>query len=106
MVKRLSVLFLFLTMIIGCGYYEGVVQPTPKSYLSFSGNTNGSVAVIDDRTTINLDRESQGGDAPAKVILYQITPGKHKIVVTRMGEEVVNREVLIGDGATKEILVP
>ena len=93
-------------MIIGCGYYEGVVQPTPKSYLSFLGNTNGAVAVIDDTTTISLDRESRGSDEPAKVILYQITPGKHKVVVTKMGQEVVNREVLIGDGATKEIQVP
>ncbi|MDD5168675.1 MAG: hypothetical protein PHN75_07650 [Syntrophales bacterium] len=106
MVRRLMILGLLLFWIIGCGYYEGVVQPTPISFLSFLGNTSGAVATIDDVTTINLDKGLSGNDKEGKVILLQITPGRHKVVVTRMGQEVVNRVIIVGDGATKEIQVP
>jgi len=100
------VLGLILLALGGCGYYEGVVQPTPQSYLSFLGNTDGAVAVIDDRTTLNLGQELRGAENEKKTVLFQLAPGKHKVVVTRMGREVVNRIVIVGDGATKEIQVP
>lgn len=104
--KKLILLGLLFFSIISCGYYEGVVQPTPQSYLSFIGNTNGAIAVIDDTTTLNLDKELRGSEDEKKVVLFQISPGKHKVVVTKMGREVVNRIIIVGDGATKEIQVP
>jgi hypothetical protein len=104
--KKLIFLGLLLFLIVSCGYYEGVVQPTPRSYMSFVGNVDGATAVIDDAITLNLDKELRGGEGEKKSVLFQITPGKHKVVVTKMGREVVNRVILIGDGATKEIEVP
>lgn len=104
--KKLILLVLLFFLIISCGYYEGVVQPTPQSYLSFIGNTSGAIALIDDAITLNLDNELKGGDSEKKVVLFQISPGKHKVVVTRMGQAVVNRIIIVADGATKEIQVP
>jgi hypothetical protein len=106
MVRKLIFSSLLFLMIVGCGYYEGIVQPTPQSYFAFLGNTTGSVAVIDDVITLNLDRELVDTDGKIKKVLFQTTPGKHKVVVTRAGQEIVNRVIIIADGATKEIQVP
>lgn len=104
--KKPVYLGILLFLIVSCGYYEGVVQPTPKSYMSFMGNVGGATAIIDDKVTLNLDQEYRGGDGQKKSVLFQITPGKHKVVVTKMGQEVVNRVIIVGDNATKEIEVP
>ncbi|MBU1182873.1 MAG: hypothetical protein ABIJ52_08885 [Pseudomonadota bacterium] len=106
MARNLILSGLLLLSIVSCGHYEGVVQPTPKSYLAFIGNTRDSVAVIDDVITLNLDKELQETDGREKTVLFQIAPGKHKVIVTRMGREVVNRVIIVADGATKEIQVP
>ncbi|HOF04562.1 MAG TPA: hypothetical protein PK175_05360 [Syntrophales bacterium] len=106
MTKKWLVLVLALWTLAGCGYYEGVVQPTPQSYLSFLGDTDGAVAVIDDRITLNLGQEMRGAENEKKTVLFQLSPGRHKVVVTKRGREVVNRIVIVGDGATKEIQVP
>ena len=106
MAKKLIFLGLLLFLIISCGYYEGVVQPTPKSYIAFMGNVNGATAVIDASITLYLDKEIPEAQGKKEPVLFQITPGKHTVIVTKMGREVVNRVILVGDGATKEIEVP
>jgi hypothetical protein len=106
MAKKLIFSCLLLIAIVGCGYYEGVVQPTPQSYVIFTGNIGTAVAVIDGAITVNIDEERRQTGESSKSILFQIAPGKHKIIVTKAGKEVVNRVVLIADGATKEILIP
>ncbi|MBU4078570.1 hypothetical protein KKE85_03120 [Patescibacteria group bacterium] len=106
MARKLILSSLLLLSIISCGYYEGVVQPTPQSYLAFIGNTRGSIAVIDDVITLNLDKELQEADGRGQIVLFQTTPGKHKVIVTRMGREVVNRVIIVANGATQEIQVP
>ncbi len=104
--RRLLYVAMFLFLIISCGYYEGVVQPTPSSYMSFVGNVDSAIAIIDDKITLDLDRELRGSEGKKQSVLFQITPGKHKVIVTKMGQKVVDRVVIVGDGATKEIEVP
>jgi hypothetical protein len=106
MARRLILSGLLLLSLVSCGYYEGVVQPTPKSYVAFTGNTVGASAVIDGAVTLDLDREMMRTEGKDRPILFQIVPGRHRIIVTRMGREVVNRLVIIADGATQEILIP
>ena len=106
MIKRIIVTVFLLFSIASCGYYEGVVQPTPVSYLAFIGNTAGSVAIIDEIITLNLDKELRDTDGSGKNVLFQIAPGKHKVIVTKRGQEVVNRIIIVADGVTKEIQVP
>ena len=70
------------------------------------GNTDGAIAVIDETLTLDLSKELKGSEDEKKIVLFQIAPGKHKVVVTRIGQEIVNRVIIVSDGTTKEILVP
>lgn len=86
------------------GYKEGVVQPDPQSYLWFSGNLEAAVATIDGDVVLKLDEPAEKD--PEGKILYRIKPGKHAVVVTRAGQVVVHRDIMVGAGAAKEITVP
>jgi hypothetical protein len=89
-----------LMLCCGCGLTEGVVQKESKSSFWFTGNTQNATVYIDDLAPIIL---SEGNNDQ---IHYEISPGKHKIVVKRSGNEIVNRVVLLGSGITKEIQIP
>jgi len=84
----------------GCGLKETVVQKEKISYLSFTGNISNVIVHIDDLEPISLNNNS------SKNIRYEISTGKHHIVVTKNGEEVVNRIILLGSGSVKEIKIP
>lgn len=104
-------LFIFL-LCMGCGLKEGVVQKEAKSYLWFTGNTEGALVYIDDLSPMELEKkyyiDSETGEKIErnKEIHYECTPGKHRIIVKKMGEELVNRIVLLGNGIIKEIEIP
>jgi hypothetical protein len=89
----------------GCGgYKEGMVQPDQESYLWFSGNLEAAVATIDNGAAIQLDEASEKD--PEGKTLYRLKPGKHEVVVTRNGQVIVNRSIMVGSGAAKEVAVP
>jgi len=105
----LSALLLFM----GCGLKEGVIQKEQKSYLWFTGNTDNAIVYIDELEPITLNKTyiSKGENGVKKKeisekIHYEISPGKHRIVIKTSGEVVVNRIVLLGNGTIKEIQVP
>ena len=84
-----------------CGYKEGIIQSSSNSYLKFTGNTHNAFVSIDDSDPFPIRPTSDNGN----IIHYQLSPGKHKITVKRNNNVVLNREVLIGKGMTKEINV-
>ena len=96
----------------GCGYKEGVIEPDRQSYIWFNGNTNGAVVTIDDNAPFTLDQSQNAGSETGTRatgegrMLYRVTPGKHEIVVKKGGKVVVHRVLMIGTGATREVLVP
>lgn len=92
----------FLITVSSCGYKEGVIQPGNKSYLVFTGNTDDIQVTIDD----NVPFLGQASVEEGKETLFQISPGKHMIVIRRGNEIVLQREIIIGNGMTKEIQVP
>ena len=92
----IACLFIFLT---SCGYKEGITQPSSNSYLKFTGNTHNALVIIDDSNPFPIQTSNENG----RVIHYQLSPGKHRIIVKRNNDVVLNREVLIGNGMTKEI---
>ncbi len=92
--------FLCLVIFFGCGLKETVVQKEKISYLSFSGNIENAVVFVDDLEPISLKSDKR------EPVHYEVSAGKHHIVVTKNGSEVVNRIVLIGSGSVKEIKVP
>ena len=96
----------------GCAYKEGIEQGEPQSYLGFTGSTQGAFASIDGEKPFTVDADQNGtanfreaGSSTSRT-LYQISSGKHIIIVKKGGKIVVHREVLIGSGMTKEIRIP
>lgn len=94
----MAALFIFL-LCTGCGLKEGVIQKQSRSYLWFTGAAWNAVAYIDDLDPIVLKKTN-------RPVHYEISPGKHHIVVKRNGAEIVNRVLLVGTGAVREISVP
>ena len=105
---------LFLLGLSSCGFREGVTVAEPAAYLAFGGNTTGAIVKIDESVSFPLGKgraatiRSDTGENEKYLARrnYKITPGKHRIQVVRNGEIVVDRELLIGDGTTREISVP
>lgn len=96
---------------IGCGYTEGVLQQESKSYLWFTGNTEKAIVFIDENKPFEIENyyiDPETGQKIKKddIIHYQVSPGKHKIIVKKDGEVVVERILILGNGITKEIRVP
>ena len=84
-----------------CGSKEGIIQSSPNSYLKFTGNTHNAYATIDDSDPFPIQSSNENG----RIIHYEVSPGKHKIIVMRNNAVALKREVLIGKGMTKEINV-
>ena len=88
------------------------MQREAKSYLWFTGNTEGAFVYIDDLNPIELGKnyyiDSETGEKieKSKEIHYELIPGKHRIIVKKMGAKIVNRIVLLGSGIIKEIEIP
>ncbi len=84
--------------LVGCGYKEGTLVKDSVSYLWFTGNIAQANVTIDDRKPFELGKEG--------LVHYQIPPGKHRIIVKKGGEVVVDRILIIGNEITKEIQIP
>lgn len=91
-----SFLIVLLTF-SGCGYKEGVVTPEKKSYLYFTGNVTGVTVTVDNGTGFSIEA--------GKVHQYQVETGKHKVQVFRNNNLIVDRDIYVGDGISKEIEV-
>lgn len=80
-------------------YSSGSTTAEPVSYLYFTGNIENAEVSIDDDPTFIVTKSGVKQQ-------YKVTPGKHTIVVSRQGNIVVKRSVLLGDGHEKEIQIP
>ena len=107
----LTVVLLFSASILGCGYIEGTVQKSEKSYLWFTGNTENAVVYIDNVEFVRLSPsyyidESGAKKQKAEPIHYQVDPGKHEIRVEKDGKVRVKRIMMLGNQMIKEIEIP
>ena len=99
--KTICCLILILLIpVFGCGLKEGVVQKDSKSFFWFTGDTGNTTVYIDDLSPFTLS------DTGKKEVHYEIEPGKHSVIVKKSGIDVVNRNVLLGNGVTMEIKIP
>ncbi len=81
----------------GCGYKEGAVSATQKSYLYFTGNVND--------TMISIDNGNKFSVIAGQNEQYSLKPGKHLIEIYRANTLIIKREIFISDGVIKEIEV-
>ncbi|PCI52252.1 MAG: hypothetical protein COB45_13620 [Gammaproteobacteria bacterium] len=101
----LQTLFIFSLLAItsACSSYNtyssGQTTAEPVSYLYFSGDIIGAEVSIDGAPSFVVTKAGPKQQ-------YKVTPGKHTIIVTKQGNMVVQRNVLLGDGHEKEINIP
>ncbi len=110
------IFYVLLTMLTlgGCGHREGVTIAEPGAYLAFGGSTAGAMVKIDEDVSFILGEgkgatiHSDTGQKETRLAQthYRVSPGKHRIQVIKNGIIVVDREILLGDGITREISVP
>jgi hypothetical protein len=102
--RRIAFCLLITCLLISftaCGYKEGIIQSSPNSYLKFTGNTRNAFATLDGSDPFPIQGSSDNG----KIIHYEISPGKHRIIIQRNNTVILDRDMLIGKGMTKEINV-
>jgi uncharacterized lipoprotein len=95
--KLIVASLLVVLLLSACGYKEGIHTAAQKSYLYFTGNIQSAL--------VSVDGGAQFPVKPGKDNLYSISPGKHKVLVVEGGTILVERDIYVGDGVAKEILV-
>jgi hypothetical protein len=101
---RYLIALVLACVITGCGYREGVIQKDPIAYLWFTGNIEQALISLDDKEPFSLSRAE--GTQEGSLTYYQVPPGKHRIVVKKGSEVVVDRIFIVADGTIKEIQIP
>ncbi len=100
--KRWVVVALCCCFFAGCGGYgEGVEQPAERSYLKFSGDLHNVMVKIDDLAPFSLSERGVGQN-----IVHRISPGKHRIKISRADEVIVERILILENQVTREVQIP
>jgi len=93
---KLKVIFLLAVLLSCCGFHEGVIESEQRSFIKFTGALSGAKVTVDG-AVINVSNDNT---------VYEISPGKHNIQVRKNGAIKVNRNLLFGNGMTKEVKIP
>lgn len=96
---NIVVLFAAFTILTGCGYKEGVKNEAQKAYLYFTGNTQNVEIKVDDNSFM-LTKQMRPDD------LFQITPGKHTVIAIRDNQVILQKDIYVNNGISKEIQLP
>ncbi len=105
--KRTPLILGLLLLFGACGYQEGVVWRAEQSYLKFTGNwANASVQIDGMQPFILKPKEATESSPIPENTLYQLSPGRHRITVTRDGMVVVDRAVVMDNHVTMEVQIP
>jgi hypothetical protein len=100
--KKVILITFLLLFLCSCGYNEGIVQKTERSYLKFVGNWQSAYIQVDDLKPFTLDEYYNSAEGKQ----YEVSPGKHSITVTKNGAVVVNRILFLDNQTTMEIAIP
>ena len=103
--KKFSLVALVLLFFSGCGHYEAVVQKDDVSYALFTGHLEGAEIHIDGTRHLLLDADASAQSSPEER-RFKISPGQHRIAVTKAGVVVVDRLLLFNGQTTTEIDIP
>ena len=98
--KTLITMLFLATLLTGCsGVKTAIVSEAKQSYLFFNGNIVGAEYSIDKGAWYKIVKTGENE-------LYPAEPGKQRIQVRKNGVIVVDKLILLGDSAAKEIKVP
>lgn len=104
--KKVLLAIVACLVLSACGYQEGVIQRAERSYLKFTGNWPNAVVQIDSMQSFTLTPPTGDSKPSPDNTLYQLSPGRHRIRVTRGGLVVVDRVVILENQVTMEVQVP
>ena len=97
--KTLAALLFVAATTVACFHQDtGALSRAPAAFLVFSGETSNALVSVDSRPF-----ELNGDNAKNH---FELSPGKHRVRVTRQGQVVVDRELLLSDGQTMEVSIP
>lgn len=104
-------LVLCLALIVsacGSNYRSVTQQADDGAYIRLSGNFYGTELVINDQAPVTLREGSTRTFRldNERVAVFEVTPGPQRVLITRDGSTLVNRELYIGRGNTIAIRVP
>jgi hypothetical protein len=106
--KHLLVLILVIILVdIGftsCDTGTTVVQQNCQSQLCFTGNFVNAIVCIDEQKPIELKTPSRGTESLKNY--YEVSPGRHRLVIYKEGEVVIDRFIFVHQNMTKEIKIP
>ncbi len=105
--KRIFVILavVLVLALAACGGHEGAVGSEETAWLSFTGDCRGAMLSLDGGEGILL-RPAAYTKKSTKNRWYQVAPGRHSVRISRNGAVIVARDILVGNGQTKEIFVP
>ena len=102
-ILKVSIIVVLSMLTLACSSYNtystGSTTAEPVSYLYFTGNIEGAEVSIDDAPAFLVTKSGVKQQ-------YKVAPGKHTIVVSKQGNVIVKRSLLLGDGHEKEIHIP
>lgn len=104
----LSLISLFL-LFAGCSYgrREGTIQKDNISSIRFKGNVIGAVIQVDNGEKVLIsDKDTDELNSFNPRQLYQVSPGKHTIKVSKDDKKVIDKTIYVGTGEIKEINIP
>lgn len=96
--SKLLVLVMTLSLFFSCSYKEGVRNDASVSYLFFSGNPYEVTVSVNEGTKFKPEFD--------KDELYRIPSGKSIIRVYRQNKLILEKEIFVSEGISKEIEVP
>jgi len=106
---KITIPILFISLFVfACGYQEGVIQKTDRSFLMFTGNWQNVSVQIDDLSPFVLSNTvaPEGKQTSSDEKLYQLSPGKHTLKVHRNGKLLIHRVLFLENHATREVQIP
>jgi len=99
--KKICLFCLLTIFLVSCGYQTGVIQKAERSYIQFASGSNldGVTVRVDGGAPFSLGSGDTG-------TLFQTTPGRHLIQVSRNDTVIVDREIFLQSQATFEVVIP
>ena len=101
------ILSIFIIPLSGCTTsYSSATQVEDSGFILLKGNFNDTTLYVDD-TEITIDLSVSQYMLDGKMVSkFPINVGVHSIKVARDGTTLVNKNVLLSNGQTVEIIVP
>lgn len=104
---KLFSLLLAAGMLTACGTFQTTVQSEEGTYLQIVGAPDNAVLTVDGGQSVRLDKDMRSFRLNGREITkITITPGTHRITISRNQNTIVDRQIFISAGNAAEVTLP